>query len=100
MQDITLSTRIIAEEKETYFHIEGDKVICDSMNPKYFNKCLKQGWVPVKRFVYKDGTVCGMVLEAPAKSLSIRNAKSKKRVLTDEQKKSASERMKLIRRKQ
>ena len=86
MQENILISRLSSEERETHFYIDGKKVICDSTEPKYFNKCLRQGWTPVSKTIYPDGTVCGMILEAPAKALSIRNAKIVKRELTPEQK--------------
>ena len=94
MQEKILTSRLIQDERETHFYIDGQKVICDSTEPKYFNKCLRQGWTPIAKTVYTDGTVCGMILEAPAKAISIRNAKVKKRVMTEEQIEAARERMK------
>ena len=37
----------------------------------------KQGWTPVKQYVYNDGTVCGMVLTAPERAITIRNTEKK-----------------------
>lgn len=93
MKEQILTSRLTLDERETHFYIEGQKVICDSTEPKYFNKCLRQGWTPIARTVYADGTVCGMILEAPAKAISIRNANAKKRVMTEEQIEAARERM-------
>jgi hypothetical protein len=55
----------------------------DSTVPKYFRKALRQGWTPVRQYVYDDGTVCGMVLTAPEKSVTIRNTAKKQ--MSDEQ---------------
>ena len=94
MREKILTSRLTADERETHFYIDGQKVICDSTEPKYFNKCVRQGWTPIEKTVYPDGTVCGMMLEVPAKALSIRNANAKKRVMTEEQIEAARERMK------
>ena len=94
MKENILTSHLAQDERDTYFYIEGQKVICDSTNPKYFNKCLRQGWTPIARTVYADGTVCGMILEAPEKAISIRNANTKKRVMSEKQIEAARERMK------
>jgi hypothetical protein len=49
----------------------------DSTVPKWFRKALKQGWTPVRQYVYDDGTVCGMVLTAPERSVTIRSTVKK-----------------------
>ena len=97
MQENILTSRLTQDERETHFYIEGQKVICDSTEPKYFNKCLRQGWTPIVKTVYPDGTVCGMILEAPAKAISIRNAKITKRELKPEQKTEIANRLKQAR---
>ena len=97
MKENILASHLTQDERETHFYIDGQKVICDSTEPKYFNKCLRQGWTPIAKTVYPDGTVCGMILEAPAKTISIRNANAKKRVMTEEQIEAARERMRNIR---
>jgi hypothetical protein len=51
--------------------------IMDSTVPKYFRKALKQGWTPVRQYVYDDGTVCAMVLTAPERSVTIRSTAKK-----------------------
>lgn len=93
MQENILTSRLTQAERETHFYIDGDKVICDSTEPKYFNKCLRQDWTPIAKTMYSDGTVCGMMLKAPAKAISIRNANAKKRVMSEEQIEAARERM-------
>jgi hypothetical protein len=52
--------------------------VMDSMVPKHFRKALKQGWTPIRQYVYDDGTVCGMVLTAPDRAITIRNTDKKK----------------------
>ena len=79
METIKVYSELTKEERETllnYDHI--DKMwTMDSTVPKHFRKALKQGWTPVKQFVYEDGTVCGMVLTAPERSITIRNTEKK-----------------------
>lgn len=79
MEIIKVKTRITNEEKETLLHYDYiDKVwTMDSTVPKHFNKALKQKWTPIKQFVYEDGTVCGMVLTAPTRAVTIRNTEKK-----------------------
>jgi hypothetical protein len=48
-----------------------------SMVPKHFRKALKQDWKPDTQYVYEDGTVCGMVLTAPDRAITIRNTSKK-----------------------
>ena len=55
----------------------------DSTIPKHFRKAFKQGWEPIKQYVYEDGSVCGMVLTASERSITIRN--STKRQKSDKQ---------------
>lgn len=84
METIKVSTRLTAEERETILNYNSlDKVwTMDSMVPKQFRKALKQGWTPLVEYVYEDGTVCGMVLTAPEKAITIRNP-NKVRVMSE-----------------
>lgn len=79
MEKIKVYSKLTAEERETILNYSSvDKVwLMDSTVPKHFNKALKQGWTPIKEFVYEDGTVCGMVLTAPERSVTIRNTAKK-----------------------
>ena len=54
MKEQILTSRLTQDERETHFYIEGQKVICDSTDPKYFNKCLRQGWTPIAKTVYPE----------------------------------------------
>lgn len=79
METIKVTTRLSAEEKETILNYDNvDKMwIMDSTVPKHFNRALKQGWTPTSQYIYEDGTVCGMVLTAPARAITIRNTAKK-----------------------
>lgn len=80
MKIIKLTTRLTAEEKETTLNYDYlDKTwIMDSTVQKHFNKALRQGWTPLVRFEYEDGTVAGYTLEAPDRAVTIRNVVAKK----------------------
>ena len=79
MKTIKVSGRLTLEERETLLNYDSiDKVwTMDSMVPKHFRKALKQGWTPIKQYVDQDGTVCGMVLAASERAVTIRNTTKK-----------------------
>lgn len=79
MKTIKLTCRLSAEERETILNYDNvDKMwLMDSTVPKHFNRALKQGWTPIVKYVYEDGTVCGMALTAPARAITIRNTDKK-----------------------
>ena len=72
--------KLTNEERETLLNFDSiEKVwVMDSFVPKHFRKALKQGWTPIKEYVYDDGTVFGMTLTAPERAVSIRNTEKKK----------------------
>ena len=73
------------EERETHLYYDPVEKMwtMDSSVQKHFNKAIKQGWTPIKQYVYEDGTVCEMVLTAPERSVTIRNTEKKQ--LSDKQ---------------
>lgn len=79
METIKVTNRLINEEKETtlaYDYI--DKMwVMDSTIPKHFNKAIKQGWHPIRQYIYEDGTICGMTLTASERAITIRNTSKK-----------------------
>lgn len=79
MEIIKVTTRLSAEERETILNYDNvEKMwLMDSTVPKHFNRALKQGWTPTIKYVYEDGTVCGMALTAPARAITIRNTEKK-----------------------
>ena len=79
METIKVNGKLTAEERETLLNYDGiDKTwTMDSTVPKHFRKALKQGWTPIRQYVYDDDTVCGMVLTAPERSITIRNTEKK-----------------------
>lgn len=79
METIKVTSRLTAEERETILHYDVVNKIwsMDSTVPKHFNKALKQKWTPITQYVYEDGTVCGMVLTAPARAITIRSTEKK-----------------------
>lgn len=84
MKTIKVNAKLTTEERETLLNYDyTDKIwTMDSTIPKHFNKACRQGWTPIRQFVYDDGTVCGMVLTAPANAITIRNP-TKKRVMSE-----------------
>ncbi|MEE1084573.1 MAG: hypothetical protein UH850_12690 [Paludibacteraceae bacterium] len=79
MKTIKVTTRLSAEERETLLNYDNvDKVwTMDSTIPKHFNRALRQKWTPITQYVYEDGTVCGMVLTAPDRAITIRSTEKK-----------------------
>ena len=78
-------TRLSNEEREIHLYLDPvDRVwVLDAFMPKYFRKALKQGWTPIREYIYDDGTVAGMSFTAPERCISIRNIEKKK--LSDKQ---------------
>lgn len=76
---IKVHTKLGADERETTLNYDSvDKMwILDSTVYKHYNKALKQGWTPIRQYIYDDGTVCGMVLTAPERAITIRSTVKK-----------------------
>ena len=79
METIKVFSKLTIEERETLLNYDSvEKMwIMDSTVAKHFRKAVKQGWTPIAKYVYDDGTVCGMVLSAPERSVTIRNTTKK-----------------------
>jgi hypothetical protein len=75
-----VKSKLSLEERETLLNYDSveKKWVMDSMMPKHFHKAIKQGWTPITQYVYEDGVVCGMVLTAPERAITIRNVEPKK----------------------
>lgn len=80
MKIVNINGRLTTEEHETLLNYDAveKRWIMDSTVSKHFNKALRQGWTPIKQYVYDDGTICGMVLAAPERAITIRNVEPKK----------------------
>lgn len=80
--------KLTNEEREVHFYLDPIERIwvLDAFMPKYFHKAIKQGWVPIREYVYEDGTVYGMSFTAPERCISIRNINKKK--ISEKQRKS------------
>ena len=91
LETIKISGRLIAEERETLLNYDSinKEWTMDSTVPKHFHRAVKQGWIPIRQYVYDDDTVCGMVLKAPERAVTIRN--TKKKVMSEKQLKNLSE---------
>ena len=79
MEIIKVTAKLTTEERETMLNYNPiDNVwVADSNIPKHFRKFLKQGWTPIRQYVYEDGTVCGMVLTGPERAITFRNTAKK-----------------------
>lgn len=79
MDVVKVNCVLSAEERETILNYDNiDRIwVMDSTVPKHFRKAQKQGWTPITQYVYEDGTVCGMVLTAPARAITIRSTEKK-----------------------
>jgi hypothetical protein len=75
-----IGTKFSNEEREVHLYFDPIEKTwtMDAFVPKYFRKAIKQGWTPIREYVYDDETVCGMSLTAPERSVSIRNVNKKK----------------------
>ena len=84
MKIVQVTSRLSTDEREVIltYDAKSKMWIMDSTVPKYFRKAIKQGWTPVIQYIYEDGTVCGMVLTAPEKAITIRNP-NKTRVMSE-----------------
>lgn len=91
MEIIKLNAKLTSEEKETNLNYDyvDKKWIMDTTVPIHFNKALKQGWIPLVKYEYRDGVVAGYKLEAPGRAITIRNVDKKK--LSDKQMNNLSE---------
>jgi hypothetical protein len=79
MESVKISGKLTIEERETILNYDSVERawVMDSTVPKHFRKALKQGWTPIKQYVYDDGMVCGMVLTAPERAITIRSTEKK-----------------------
>lgn len=79
MEIIKINGRLTLEEREALLHYDGvtKTWTMDSFAPKIFRKALKQGWTPVRQYIYDDGTVCGMTLTGPERAVTIRSTTKK-----------------------
>ena len=71
--------KLTAEERETHLNYDPIEKVwtMDSSIPKHIRKALKQGWTPVRQYVYEDDTLCEMMLTAPERAVTIRNVEKK-----------------------
>ena len=79
MDTIKMSGKLTNEEKETVLVYDNITKMwtMDSTVPKHFRKAQKQGWTPITSLISDDGTVCGMVLTASDRAITIRNTAKK-----------------------
>ena len=79
MKIVKVNGKITTEEKEAHlcYDLVSNQWTMDSTIPKVFNKALKQGWTPLVKYEYEDGTAAGYVLCAPYRAITIRNVEPK-----------------------
>lgn len=79
METIKVYIKPTQEERETLLNYNpiDNMWVVDSNIPKHFRKLLKQGWTPIRQYVYEDGTVCGMVLTGPERAITFRSTTKK-----------------------
>lgn len=87
------------DEREVHFSLDDvDRVWrADSSIPKYIRLLHKAGWKQTASEKNSKGVEIYASFEAPAHAISIRKAKRQKRVMTDEQRAAAAERLRLAR---
>lgn len=73
-------TRLSNEEREVHFYLDPIERVwtLDIFLPKYFNRAMKQGWTPIRKYIYEDGSVAGMSFTGPERAITIRNVDKKK----------------------
>lgn len=91
MEVIKVNAKLTNEERETILNYDSitKEWIMDSTVTKHFRRAVKQGWIPIRQYIYDDDTVCGMVLKAPERAVTIRNVEKKK--MSEKQLKNLSE---------
>ena len=79
MNVIKINGYLTSAEKETVLNYDYLTKMwrMDSTVRKHFNKALKQGWTPLVQYVDEDNKVVGYALEAPDRSITIRNVEKK-----------------------
>jgi hypothetical protein len=72
--------KLTNEERELYLYLDPIERVwtLDAFLPKYFNKAIKQGWTPIREYIYEDGTICGMSFKAPERCITFRNIDKRK----------------------
>lgn len=77
--------KLTTEERETHLYYDPVEKIwtMESSVSKHMNKALKQGWTPIRQYVYEDGSMCSMILTAPERAITIRSVEKKQ--LSDKQ---------------
>ena len=85
MEIVKLNGRLTSDEKETVltFDYSSHMWMMDTTILKHYNKAIRQGWQPIKQYIYEDGSICGGSFYAPDYAITIRSTLKKQ--LTDNQ---------------
>lgn len=92
------TSRPMLDEREVLINIFQDEdgewiAELETCIQKYDNKCRKKGWVQKSVTLHKDGSWVSSVWVAPAYAVNIGNAVKVKRVMTEEQRQAAAQRL-------
>lgn len=95
----TVTSKVSAEEKEVVINLAPDEngewmANLYTCVEKYANRCKKKGWIQLSETRHTDGTFVGAEFIAPAKAITIREAYPTQRVMPEEQRQAAIERIK------
>ena len=93
--------RLSREEQETviYYDFARDVWIADTSIQRDINKFRKQGWKETYISLYDDGSICSIICEAPRSAITIGRAVREKRIMTEEQRNAARDRLTKMRNK-
>ena len=74
-----MGSKLTNEERETLLNYDytTKRWLMDSTVMKHVNRAINRGWMPLKQYIYEDGTVFGMMLEAPERAVTIRSVEKK-----------------------
>lgn len=86
MKTIKCNGVLTPEERETIIVYDNQNDLWEATTtiPKHYRRLMKMEWTPTVQYIYEDGSVCGMVLTAPARAITFRNP-NKKRTMTEKQ---------------
>lgn len=75
MEKVIIASKIPSREQETLvcFNQVDKKWCVDTTIPKHYNRFLRQGWKPVKEYVYDNGEIVGGAFEAPEQAITVRS---------------------------
>ena len=102
MKTLTTKIKLSADEREVLINLypneNGEMIaVLETSIQKYATKCIKQGWEQISETRHEDGSWVSATFRASAKSINIGKAERTKRIMTEEQRQLAAERLKAAR---